>query len=83
MIAMGLQESAGEDTRTYTVVVNCEEQYAIWPAGKSVPAGWREAGRVGLRADCVAYVEAVWTDMRPMSLRQADHECGRDRTSQS
>jgi hypothetical protein len=33
-----------EDTTTYHVVVNGEEQYSIWPAYKPLPAGWREAG---------------------------------------
>jgi MbtH protein len=55
----------------YTVVVNDEEQYSIWPAGRELPAGWREAGRQGAKEDCLAYVEEVWTDMRPLSLRKA------------
>lgn len=60
-----------DDTTTYTVVVNHEEQYSIWPAGREVPAGWREVGVQGPKADCLAYIERVWTDMRPLSLRRA------------
>ena len=33
-----------EDTRTYRVVVNHEEQYSIWLADKPMPLGWRDAG---------------------------------------
>lgn len=59
-----------EDTRTYTVVVNEEEQYSIWLADRQCPAGWREVGKSGSKADCLSYVEEVWTDMRPLSLRR-------------
>ena len=54
----------------YKVLVNGEEQYSLWPDYKEVPAGWREAGKQGSKADCLAYVVATWTDMRPVSLRQ-------------
>jgi len=58
-----------EDT-VFTVVVNHEEQYSIWPEYKAIPQGWREAGKSGLKAECLAFIEEVWTDMRPLSLRQ-------------
>jgi MbtH protein len=55
---------------TFEVVVNHEEQYSIWPAGREVPAGWRLAGKSGKRAECLQHIEEVWTDMRPLSLRK-------------
>lgn len=61
----------GDDARTYTVLVNEEEQYSLWPADVAVPAGWRAAGKVGTKQECLDYVRAVWTDMRPLSLRKA------------
>ena len=54
----------------YVVVINDEEQYSIWPAGREIPAGWRAVGKSGTKDECVAYVEEVWTDMRPLSLRR-------------
>ena len=54
----------------YKVLINQQEQYSLWPDYRAVPAGWREAGKQGSKADCLAYVEQVWTDMRPLSLRQ-------------
>lgn len=54
----------------YKVLVNGEEQYSLWPGYKEVPSGWCEAGKQGSKADCLAFVEANWTDMRPLSLRQ-------------
>lgn len=59
-----------DDNAVYTVVVNEEEQYSIWPAGRVTPLGWRDLGRVGTKADCLAYIKQVWTDMRPLSLRK-------------
>jgi len=55
---------------TFEVVVNHEEQYSIWPAGRDLPAGWHLAGKSGKRAECLQYIEEVWTDMRPLSLRK-------------
>ena len=60
-----------EDRRTYTVLVNDEEQYSLWLADLRVPAGWRAAGKVGTKQECLDYVRSVWTDMRPLSLRRA------------
>jgi MbtH protein len=59
-----------EDSRTYLVVVNAEEQYSIWPADKNVPAGWNAVGKQGGKSECLQYIEEVWTDMRPLSLRR-------------
>lgn len=54
----------------FRVVVNHEEQYSIWPEYKDIPAGWRDAGKTGTKKECLDYIETVWTDMRPLSLRQ-------------
>lgn len=58
-----------DDSIAYSVVVNHEGQYSIWPADRERPAGWGEVGMQGGKADCLAYVATVWTDMRPRSLR--------------
>jgi MbtH protein len=59
-----------EDTRTYRAVVNHEEQYSIWPVDRDLPAGWRDAGRSGKKEEVLKYIDEVWTDMRPLSLRK-------------
>ena len=59
-----------EDTTIYKVVVNHEEQYSIWPADRENALGWRDAGKTGSKAECLAYIKEVWTDMRPLSLRK-------------
>jgi MbtH protein len=58
----------------FRVVVNHEEQYAIWPDDKKIPEGWREAGKAGEKQECLDYINEVWTDMRPLSLRKAMEE---------
>ena len=63
-----------EDTRIYKVVLNHEEQYSIWPADRENALGWRDAGKVGTRQECLDYIKDVWTDMRPQSLRKAMEE---------
>ncbi|HKT50329.1 MAG TPA: MbtH family protein [Candidatus Angelobacter sp.] len=59
-----------EDKTIYRAVMNHEEQYSIWPAHRELPLGWRDAGKTGTKAECLAYIGEVWTDMRPLSLRK-------------
>jgi MbtH protein len=56
------------DDVTFTVVINHEEQYSIWPTFKTVPNGWTEVGKTGSKQECLDYIEQAWTDMRPLSL---------------
>ena len=58
----------------FKVVVNHERQYSIWPQDRDSPLGWDEEGKEGTKAECLAYIEEVWTDMRPLSLRVSMQE---------
>ena len=71
---MGWSDPDREDTTIYKVVVNHEEQYSIWPEYKENPLGWRDAGKTGPKAECLAYIKEVWIDMRPLSLRKKMEE---------
>jgi len=62
---------SSEDKTIYKVVVNHEEQYSIWPADRENALGWKDAGKAGLKSECLDYIKEVWTDMRPLSLRKA------------
>jgi MbtH protein len=69
-----------EDDKTiYKVVVNHEEQYSIWFANRENPLGWNDVGKSGLKAECLAYIKEVWTDMRPLSLRKHMEETARQK----
>jgi MbtH protein len=65
-----MSDEEREGTTLYRVVVNQEEQYSIWPDYKEIPPGWRDTGKHGPKAECLAYIKEVWTDMRPLSLRE-------------
>ncbi len=67
-----------EDNEIYDVVVNHEEQYSIWLAYREPPLGWRKVGKSGSKAECLAYIEEVWTDMRPLSLRKKMEEAAQE-----
>ncbi|MEV0007138.1 MbtH family NRPS accessory protein [Streptomyces sp. NPDC051840] len=65
------------DATAYQVVVNDEEQHALWPARTDLPAGWRAEGFTGSEEECMAHVDAVWPDIRPLGLRTRLAEQGR------
>lgn len=58
------------DGDLFRVLQNDEEQYSIWPAAKAIPSGWRSIFEAASKKDCLAYIEANWTDLRPKSLRE-------------
>ncbi len=58
----------------FTVVVNHEEQYSIWPTDRDMPLGWRSVGVEGTKDECLDHIEKEWTDMRPLSLRKRMEE---------
>lgn len=62
--------SKDTDGVVYQVVVNDEEQYSIWPEDRELPLGWRADGVSGSKDRCLAHIDEVWTDMRPLSLRR-------------
>jgi uncharacterized protein YbdZ (MbtH family)/MFS family permease len=65
----GARRQMDDDAR-YEVLRNDEDQYSLWLAGHDVPDGWHRVGKEGTRDECSAYVDEVWTDMRPRSLRE-------------
>lgn len=66
-----------EDDQIYKVVINHEEQYSIWPVDRENALGWSDVGKSGPKQDCLDYIEEVWTDMRPLSLRKKMEEDAR------
>ncbi len=60
---------APTESAARVVLRNDEEQYAIWPAGRRIPAGWRRIGGPAPAAWCGRFVDSTWTDMRLASAR--------------
>jgi len=69
-----MRDDETEDTTIYRVVVNHEDQYSIWQADRENAPGWRDAGKVGTKEECLSYIKEVWVDMRPLSLRKQMEE---------
>ena len=65
-----MKEEDEDDDQNWRVVINDEEQYSIWRTDRELPLGWREEGKVGTRQECLDHIDAVWTDMRPLSVRK-------------
>ena len=60
-----------DENGEFLVLVNDEGQYSLWPGFRDVPAGWATVGPRGKRQECLDWIEATWTDMRPKSLIEA------------
>ena len=60
------------EEQQFRVVVNHEEQYSIWPTYKDNPPGWSDSGFSGSKEECLAHIDDVWTDIRPLSVRRAE-----------
>jgi MbtH protein len=67
-------QTVDEYQEMYLVLINHEEQYSLWPSYKPIPAGWKAIGEERTKNECLAYVDEVWTDMRPLSLRKQMEE---------
>jgi MbtH protein len=59
------------DGDEFVVLINNEGQHSLWPSAQPVPQGWNRIGPIGSKAQCLAFVEENWTDMRPVSLQKA------------
>jgi MbtH protein len=59
-----------DNSTIYLVLINDEEQYSLWPKHKAIPNGWRTTTKEGSKSECCQFVDEVWTDMRPLSLRK-------------
>lgn len=57
-------------TEMFVALRNDEMQYSLWQASIDVPAGWAVVFGPESKEACLAHIDAEWTDMRPLSLRQ-------------
>ena len=60
---LGLRYSLGADA------ARALESYRL-AADRGNAPGWIDAGKTGDKNECLAYIQSVWTDMRPLSLRE-------------
>jgi MbtH protein len=67
----------------FKVLINDEDQYSLWPEIADVPIGWQVLHEDD-RQNCLDYIEAHWTDMRPKHLvaaMEADARARREPSS--
>lgn len=65
------QNPFDDESLSFLVLLNAQQQYSLWPAFADVPPGWQTVFGPESRADCITYIEAHWQDMRPPALKQA------------
>lgn len=57
-----------DEDGSFLAVRNDEGQHSLWPEFAEVPSGWTVVHGPALRQDCLDYIQANWTDMRPHSV---------------
>jgi MbtH protein len=55
----------------FIVLINDEEQYSLWSGSIPVPVGWRAVHGPATKQACLDYVDDVWKDLTPRSVRLA------------
>ena len=61
--------STHDTSSDFVVLINDEEQYSLWSTSMAVPAGWRVVHGPGEKQSCLEYVDCVWKDLTPRSVR--------------
>ncbi|MDO3110503.1 MbtH family protein [Mycobacteroides abscessus] len=64
-----------DENSKFYALVNSERQYSLWPNIRAIPEGWQIAHGAPegtSRKNCIEFIEANWTDMRPKSLQALD-----------
>lgn len=65
--------STGDDlAATHQLIVNDQEQFALWPVARQAPAGWRSIGRTGTRESLTEYLREILVETLPAPLLRSD-----------
>lgn len=66
--ALGFNNS--EKPRLYIAVTNGEGDYACWLYGRETPLGLWTIGDAGTKEECRQYIEKIWVDKTPLSIKR-------------
>lgn len=83
LIEVGASFQEETENTIYVVIINQEEEYSIRPAYHGLPLGWKAANKQGTRDECLDYIQEVWTDMRPLSVRKKMEEEARKKEEEA
>lgn len=61
--------AAADASQDFIVLINDEEQYSLWSGSIAIPAGWRTIYGPAAKQACLDYVDEVWKDLTPRSVR--------------
>ncbi len=64
-------QPGGTAPDAFVVVLNDQDQHALWRAGLDVPPGWRRASAAMTRSGCLAAIDRAWPDIAPAGVRAA------------
>jgi MbtH protein len=53
----------------FFVLKNSCGQFSLWPDHIEIPRGWDKYFGPAIKLECVKYIGANWTDMRPNTVR--------------
>ena len=59
-----------DDENRYVVIANCEDELAVWPASRAVPASWRTIVGGASRDRCVSFLQQLDSERRPDVIRR-------------
>jgi MbtH protein len=57
------------DALLYKVLMDRDAKFSVWPASRTIPVGWKEAGVTALKSECFAYIKSIWK-MRPPRIKR-------------
>lgn len=50
----------------HEIIVNSQHQYVVWPARRSLPAGWRYVGKSGTKDELEFYLREMFVETMPV-----------------
>ena len=58
------------ENQCFQVIISHDGYYSLWCCDEAIPLYWNSTGKEGTKQDCLNYIDEVWSDMRPLSLRK-------------
>lgn len=52
----------------FTVLINDQQQYSLWPVFAAQPEGWTTQFGPASRASCLEFIEQNWVNINPFSI---------------
>ncbi|AEF55565.1 MbtH family protein [Marinomonas posidonica] len=59
-----------DESILFLILINAQKQYSIWPNILPIPDGWLADNGPMSRKKCMDWLEANWTDLRPIQSQQ-------------